>query len=81
MILNETVNIPETFFGISFQDVQVKIENEPMSDSGDFIDGEIANVYLLKSQSVLGGVFDIPLHDVDGLGVERIVLKELNDKF
>ena len=78
MILNETINIPEDFLGISFQDVQVKIVNESINGSTNFIDAEIAHVRLLANGSFLGEEFHIPLHGFEESGIEKVIIDELN---
>ncbi len=79
MLLNETINIPEEFFGIGFQDVQVKIVNESINGSTNFMDGEIANVRLLENGSFLGREFHIILHGFEENGIEELIINRLKE--
>ena len=79
MLLNETINIPEEFFGIGFQDVQVKIVNEALNGATNFIDGEIAIVRLLENGSFLGREFHILLHGFEENGTEELIINRLKE--
>ena len=71
MLLNKTINIPESFFGVEFFDVQIEITNE----STEFLISEIAHAQLVKDSSYLGDEFHIPLDTLDVNSLEELVIQ------
>ena len=78
MILNETINIPENYFGVSFQDVKILFVNESSHETED-----VAIVRLLKDDEYLGQEFQFPIgltvDEDENIPIEEQIINNVKD--